>query len=60
MVKSTCPGVSMMLISWPSHSQKVAAEAIVIPRSFSSSIESIVAPTPSLPLTSWIAWMRLV
>jgi len=48
------------LISWPSHSQKVAAEAIVIPRSLSSSMESIVAPTPSLPLTSWIAWMRLV
>ena len=52
MVKSTCPGVSMMLMWCFSHSQWVAALAIVIPRSRSSSIESILAPTPSLPLTS--------
>ena len=29
-------------------------------RSRSSSIESILAPTPSLPLTSWMAWIRFV
>ena len=52
MVKSTCPGVSMMLTSWSNHWQNVAAEAMVMPRSFSNSIESMVAPTPSLPFTS--------
>ena len=35
--------------------QYVAAEEIVMPRSFSNSIESMVAPTPSLPFTSWTA-----
>ena len=42
-VKSTWPGVSMMLIRWPSHSQVVAAEVIVMPRSCSCSIQSMVA-----------------
>ena len=42
-VKSTCPGVSMMLIRWPFHSAVVAAEVMVIPRSCSCSIQSIVA-----------------
>ena len=42
-VKSTCPGVSMMLIRWPSHSHVVAAEVIVIPRSCSCAIQSITA-----------------
>ena len=42
-VKSTCPGVSMMLMRWPSHSQVVAADVIVMPRSCSCSIQSIVA-----------------
>ena len=55
IVKSTCPGVSIMLISWPFHVTFVAADAIVIPLSLSSSMESIVAPTPSLPRTSCIA-----
>ncbi len=50
----------MMLMWWPSHSQWVAADWMVMPRSRSSSIESILAPTPSLPFTSWIAWMRFV
>lgn len=50
-VKSTCPGVSMMLIWWPFHLTWVAADWIVIPRSRSNSIESIVAPTLSFPLT---------
>jgi hypothetical protein len=36
----------------------VAADWMVMPCSRSSSIESILAPTPSLPLTSWIAWIR--
>jgi len=46
-VKSTCPGVSMMLMryGWPRRGQKavVAAEVIVMPRSCSCSIQSIVA-----------------
>ena len=42
-VKSTCPGVSMMLIRWPFHSAVVAAEVIVIPRSCSWAIQSITA-----------------
>jgi hypothetical protein len=40
--------------------QCVAADWIVMPRSRSSSIESILAPTPSLPRTSWMAWIRSV
>ncbi len=43
MVKSTWPGVSMMLIRWSSQKQVVAADVIVIPRSCSCSIQSIVA-----------------
>ena len=42
------------------HWQNVAAHWMVMPRSRSSSIESIFAPTPSLPFTSWIAWIRAV
>ena len=49
-VKSTWPGVSMMLIrcvsycfSEPSHMQVVAAEVMVIPRSCSCTIQSMVA-----------------
>ena len=60
MVKSTCPGVSMMLMWWSFHSVYVAADWIVMPRSRSNSMESIFAPTPSFPRTSWMAWMRLV
>jgi hypothetical protein len=67
MVKSTWPGVSMMLMLWgsscscePFHTQYVAADWMVIPFSRSRSIESILAPTPSLPRTSWILWMRPV
>ena len=59
IVKSTWPGVSMTLISCPFHITFVAAEAMVIPLSLSSSMESMVAPTPSLPRTSWIAWILL-
>ena len=43
-VKSTCPGVSIMLICVSFQEQKVAADAIVMPRSFSSSMLSITAP----------------
>ena len=53
-VKSTWPGVSMMLMRWPSHSAVVAAEVMVMPRSFSCSIQSIVAPP------SWTSPMRWV
>ncbi len=42
-VKSTWPGVSMMLMEWSFHSQVVAADVIVMPRSCSCSIQSIVA-----------------
>ena len=53
-VKSTWPGVSMMLTFLSSHWTVVAAEVMVIPRSFSSSMWSIVAPSP---LTSLITWL---
>ena len=56
-VKSTCPGVSIMLIRWSRHSAVVAAEVIVIPRSCSCAIQSIVA-APSW--TSPILWVRPV
>ena len=42
-VKSTWPGVSMMLIRWSRQMQVVAAEVIVMPRSCSCSIQSITA-----------------
>ena len=42
-VKSTWPGVSMMLMRCPSHSHVVAAEVMVMPRSCSCSIQSMVA-----------------
>ena len=53
MVKSTWPGVSMMLTRWLSQKQVVAAEVMVMPRSCSCSIQSIVA-APSC--TSPILW----
>ena len=56
-VKSTWPGVSMMLIRWSFQKQVVAAEVIVMPRSFSCSIQSMVA-APSW--TSPTLWMRPV
>src|ERR671928_514 len=42
-VKSTCPGVSMMLICMSFQEAVVAADVIVMPRSCSCSIQSIVA-----------------
>jgi hypothetical protein len=42
-VKSTCPGVSMMLIRWSRQKQVVAADVMVMPRSCSCSIQSITA-----------------
>lgn len=45
------PGVSMMLMLVSFHMVYVAADWMVIPRCRSSSIESMTAPTPSLPLT---------
>ena len=42
-VKSTWPGVSMMLTRWPSHSAVVAAAVIVMPRSRSWSMKSMTA-----------------
>ena len=59
-VKSTCPGVSIRLMWCSFQVHEVAAEAMVIPRSRSSSMESMVAPTPSLPRTSCMARMRRV
>ena len=42
-VKSTWPGVSMMLIWWFFQKVVVAADVMVMPRSCSCSIQSIVA-----------------
>ena len=42
-VKSTWPGVSMMLMRMPPQKHVVAADVIVIPRSCSWTIQSIVA-----------------
>ena len=56
-VKSTWPGVSMMLMRWSCHSHAVAAEVIVMPRSCSCSIQSMTA-APSW--TSPILWVRPV
>jgi hypothetical protein len=58
MVKSTWPGVSMMLmrcsgrdLSMPFQKQVVAAEVMVMPRSRSCSIQSItVAPSWTSPI----------
>ena len=64
IVKSTCPGVSIIfilcwskLLSIPCQKQVVAAEVMVIPLSCSCSIQSIVA-APSC--TSPILWERPV
>ena len=54
IVKSTWPGVSMMLTLWSFQKQVVAAEVIVIPLSCSCSIQSMVA-APSC--TSPILWL---
>ena len=42
-VKSTCPGVSMMLMRWSPQKAVVAAAVMVMPRSCSWGIQSIVA-----------------
>jgi hypothetical protein len=42
-VKSTWPGVSMMLIWWSFQKQVVAAAVMVMPRSCSWTIQSMVA-----------------
>jgi hypothetical protein len=64
MVKSTWPGVSMMLkrccgsdLSMPDQNAVVAAEVMVMPRSCSCSIQSMVA-APSC--TSPILWLTPV
>ncbi len=54
MVKSTCPGVSMMLRRLLFQIAVVAAEVMVMPRSCSCSIQSMVA-APSW--TSPILWL---
>ena len=56
-VKSTWPGVSMMLMRWSFQEAVVAAEVMVIPRSCSCSIQSMTA-APSC--TSPILWVRPV
>ena len=56
-VKSTCPGVSMMLMRASRQKQVVAADVIVMPRSCSCTIQSIVA-APSW--TSPSLWLRPV
>jgi hypothetical protein len=54
MVKSTWPGVSMMLRRLPFHMVVVAADVMVMPRSCSCSIQSMTA-APSC--TSPILWL---
>ena len=54
MVKSTCPGVSMMFRRLPFQNAVVAADVMVMPRSCSCSIQSMVA-APSW--TSPILWL---
>src|SRR5918994_1046589 len=50
-VKSTWPGVSMMLIWWSFQKQVVAAEVMVMPRSCSWTIQSMVAaPSCTSPI----------
>jgi hypothetical protein len=50
-VKSTWPGVSMMLMRWSFQKQVVAAEVIVMPRSCSCSIQSmVVVPSCTSPI----------
>ena len=53
-VKSTCPGVSMMLMRWSSQKQVVAAEVIVIPRSCSWTIQSMVAVPSWTSPSLWV------
>ncbi len=51
MVKSTWPGVSMMLSRWSRQKQVVAAEVMVMPRSRSCSIQSMtVVPSWTSPI----------
>ena len=54
MVKSTWPGVSMMFSRLPFQNAVVAADVMVMPRSCSCSIQSMVA-APSW--TSPILWL---
>ena len=54
MVKSTCPGVSMMFSRLSFQKAVVAADVMVMPRSCSCSIQSMVA-APSW--TSPILWL---
>jgi hypothetical protein len=54
MVKSTWPGVSMMLMRWSLQKQVVTAAVMVMPRSRSCSMKSMVA-APSC--TSPILWI---
>ena len=48
-VKSTWPGVSIMLIVYCFHVQVVAADVIVMPRSLSWAIQSIAVVPSSTP-----------
>ena len=51
MVKSTCPGVSMMLMRTSRQKQVVEAAVMVMPRSCSCSIQSIwVVPSCTSPI----------
>ena len=51
MVKSTCPGVSMMLMRQSAQKLVVAAEVMVMPRSCSCTIQSMVAvPSCTSPI----------
>jgi len=53
-VKSTWPGVSMMLIRWSCQKQVVAAEVMVMPRSCSWTIQSMVAVPSCTSPRRWV------
>ena len=59
MVKSTWPGVSMMLMRWLFQMQVVAAEVIVMPRSCSCAMWSMVGGAV-VDLTDLVALPRVV
>ena len=54
-VKSTCPGVSMIVIWWSRQKQVVAAEPIVMPRSCSWTMKSIVAAPSCTSPSLWFS-----
>ena len=61
-VKSTCPGVSIRFNSWSFQRAYVAADVIVIPRSFSWTIQSIVDSPSCVSPILWLTpvWNKIL